>query len=138
MRNKQYLVCFLLGYIVLLWNFGPSLHRADFLGFHSSAHAQSAAFGDELALGHVHGCPCHGHSHSKPRPSDGQPSDTTSSFGSHHDCAFCQFFDQLHVISSSAVVAEVENRVFHVDAVDLIRIDAAQLSPSARGPPSTC
>ena len=139
MRNKQLLICFLLGYLVLLWNLGPSFHRADFLGFSLCPHAQvqSTSFGDELASGHSC-CPCHGHSHSKPRPSDGQQSDTTSSFGSHHDCAFCQFFDQLHIMASVAELTEAESRVFLSSTVDLIRVTAAALPASARGPPSTC
>ena len=137
MRKKQSLICFLLGYLVLLWNLGPSLHRADIFGFHSHAHANAGDSFDFAAA--QRGSCCHCHSHSKPRHTDDQESDAPRSFiDAHHDCPFCQFFDQLHVMISHAELTEAKSSVFLVEAVDLVRIETAHLSPSARGPPATC
>ncbi len=126
MRNKQSLICFLLGYLVLLWNLGPSLHRADFLGFHS--HSHSAKSGDIQ-----HSCCCC-HSHAEPETDD---STASVSSNADHDCAFCEYFDQLHVVVSHADMMEAEDRVFLAEAVEPIRINAAHFSPTARGPPAT-
>ena len=139
MRNKQSLICFLLGYLVLLWNLGPSLHRADIFGFHSHAHANAGDSFDFTAAQRVSCCHCHCHSHSKPRHTDDQESDAPRSFiDAHHDCPFCQFFDQLHVMISHAELTEAKSSVFLVEAVDLLRIETGHISPSARGPPATC
>ena len=124
MRNKQSLICFLLGYLVLLWNLGPSFHRADFLGFHSHA----AEIGDFQPS-----CCC---CHSRSGPQTDVSTESVSS-NADHDCAFCKFFDQLHLVVSQADMTESEDRIFLVEAVDLIRINAAHTSPSARGPPAT-
>ena len=135
MRNKQPLICFLLGYLVLLWNLGPSFHRADCFGFHCVGHSQTnASF--EFEQGSC--CHCHCHSHSVPEQSDEPTSNSSIAFGSHHDCAFCQFFDQLHVMLSHAEITEAEDRVFIDKAVVSVWSNAALFSPSARGPPATC
>ncbi len=85
MQFKQSFNWFLLGFLVLLLNFGPSLHRAHFFGLHSHP-------ADNQSCSHSSCCPGHDHSAEV-------PGIQSKSIESHHDCSFCKFFDQYHVVS---------------------------------------
>ena len=107
----------LLGYLILLWNLGPSVHRAHFFGLHAhSANGHSA---------HACGC-CHSHD-----SSDESEDHVTAD----HDCALCDFFDQLQATSTSLALSPVATPVFAHRSVAHELSLATRISHAARGPP---
>lgn len=122
MRRKQFFSCLLLGYLVLLLNFGPSLHRAHFFGLHSHQV-------DDSAISHASCC----HSHAPPCGAQDSQSETVKS---EHVCAICHFFDHFQVIDCEVVFAQVTTLAFLNDFVKPAAVPAAILNPTARGPPS--
>jgi hypothetical protein len=126
MHRKRSISCFLFGYLVLLLNFGPSLHRADFLGLHSSAPVQ---VGEELTRS---SCCCDCHSHSAPV---GDGSTGSLVVGSDHDCAFCRFFDQFHAAVAVFDEAEVETSASLLSLCEPDEAIKVCFVATARGPP---
>lgn len=78
MRKFQLLTWFLLGYLVILTNFGPSFHRLHLLGIHPPTDAVASPCG----------CSCSHHS------IDFASNEFVQSF---HECAFCKFFDECNL-----------------------------------------
>lgn len=120
MRHGSIKTWFLLSYLVLLLNLGPSLHRAHFFGLHHPA----GDFADASGVNH---CCCHSHGHH----------DSGAGEGIHavHDCAFCKFFDQYNVVVLSFQFACLETPAC---ALTLEVPEGAVSDPvptAARGPP---
>jgi hypothetical protein len=126
MYLKQFSIGLLLGYLVLLLNLGPSLHRAHIFGLHaaqlgSSGHTSSCC-------GHCHSSPSHPHGHSAAEESQQAHDD--------HDCAFCKFFDQYHVVRSVPFAWQSLGQMSLQDCLKPSALRAESFSPIARGPPS--
>lgn len=124
---------FLLGYLCLLLNVGPSAHHADVFGFHCSGCCDSGAC--HLSKLDISGdCPCCSSSGSSDHLSNSQPEKVKSDCD---DCLFCQFFDQFHSLEASIPQQSRESGVCdlfaHSKIVDTVRI----IDSSARGPPYT-
>jgi len=122
MRFKQLLICFFIGYLVLLLNLGASLHRAHIFGLHSH--------GSDTGQCHHSTC-CHGHAHSPPVDSK-----TSQSFNSDHDCAFCKFFDQYQVTVKVFDHREASAVAQLLPLQKPIGVFATLLIATARGPPA--
>jgi hypothetical protein len=120
MRFKQLIACFFIGYLGLLLNLGPSLHRAHFFGLHSHGVVDS-----------TESCSCGGHSHSTSEvPGQSQ------SVHSEHECVFCKFFDQFHVTVVPYDHVDSTRIGQLVQPVRPAAIVAASFFPTARGPPA--
>ena len=145
MRSQFLKTWFLLVYWVLLVNLGPSLHRAHFFGLHCDHCSDSCSHEDHCnADGHCHAsmspeelqqhlsC-CH---NSSP-PVSHEASDDSGSVNSHHDCAFCRFFGQYHVVFSvyTVEVSSVPAELCYLQQDSLV--DPVALDPIARGPPTS-
>ena len=132
---------FFLGYLVLLLNFGSSLHHAPIFGLHSHIHHHT--IGDSKAHS---SCCCDSDFHSDtlipslapvgsafPEPSD----DASSGFSiADHNCAFCKFFDEYNVVVAS-FECDLIVSPFSLFLSDLPDGASAQRVPSiARGPPT--
>lgn len=134
MLRKKVKIWFLLSYLVLLLNFGPSLHHAPIFGLHGlhTAHAQADS-------GHQHACCCHSHCHKSPSDSleaDSLESDTLGRFvQDDHDCAFCKFFDEYNVVITTIAWTDAESPVslFISELSDKATADV--VPRTARGPP---
>jgi hypothetical protein len=88
MQFAKQKTCFLLLYLVLLLNLGPSLHHADFFGIHPPHHPTSA---DSTSV-----CCVHAHRHGPANDLNSAEVDERAYAG--HDCSICKFFDQYHVL----------------------------------------
>lgn len=117
-------------YLVLLWNLGPSLHHADWLGFHVHPGAGCAQTADSHS--HVSTCGCCCHSHSLPDKESGE----TGSIGADHVCGFCQFFKQFNVVFCAVdePMANTPALMRDVFFVEFVTADSIRLV--ARGPPA--
>lgn len=135
LRNKVK-IWFLLSYLVLLLNFGPSLHHAPIFGLHGlhTAHAHADS-------GHQHSCCCHSHSHSHQNHADSHEADSPESdpFGRFAnddlDCAFCKFFDEYNVVITTIEWTDVASPIslFISELSDKATADV--VPRTARGPP---
>lgn len=118
MHIKKLTFWFLLAFVALFWNLGPSLHHVEIFGFHAAD------------LGLVSHCSCCSHSH--PSDTDDQPYGVISQDG---HCWLCDFFDQLHlVIEVQCDSPSVQLVAFAELPVDSFA-DSQSVSPHARGPP---
>jgi len=123
MLHKQFTIWFLVAYLGLLLNLGPSLHHAQIFDLHGN---------DAVATG----CCCCSHSHPTV-PTDGRSDSLDSdSLDSEHDCSFCKFFDQLHVIVDCYSLQTRSGFVFTRDLNRPTEIYSVLLTPLARGPPA--
>ena len=110
---------FLLAFVVLFWNLGPSMHHLDFFGLHSSNPEVTSQCS----------CCC---SHSIPVDSDG---DSPILNKQHGHCWLCDFFDQFHLmIDNGTDTHAVQFFVFVEPQFEMI-CDYETISPQARGPP---
>jgi len=128
MLRSKVKICFLLGYLVLLFNFGPSLHHAPIFGLHGLHH-----HGSDISISE-NACCC-GHSHSPANKS--HSSDPLGSFDEdfQHDCAFCKFFDEYNVVIASFECTDVESPISLFVAELTNSATAAVVPKTARGPP---
>ena len=129
-----------LGYLVLLLNFGPSLHHAPIFGLHGHHHNHSGDFGAHSS------CCCQNHFHQDtliPSLAPEAPSTdlefSADAFNNarqtNHSCAFCKFFDEYNVVVASFECDVIESpfSLFVAEHADSV---SAQLVPNiARGPP---
>ena len=112
MRRNRLKTWFVLGYMVLLLNLGPSVHRAHFFGFHCHSHHSSCNAVSHLAFTHdccSHGGNVHIDGHGKGASDNscdhfcGDADTSTQSHqlvagkATHDDCPLCKFFDQYNV-----------------------------------------
>lgn len=121
MQPKQFLICLLTAYLVLLLNFGDSLHRLTCFGLHDHGTVNAEP-------SHHVGCHCH-----LPPLSDN--SEQSDSLKSNHDCAFCKFFDQYHGTTDWSLT---EASALSVETLEWMGPQAAFsncFNPTARGPP---
>ena len=133
MRFKKSINCFFVGYLGLLINLGPSLHRADFFGLHSH--------GAGSVSSHC-SCCCHGHAQwwwssdcDPVEPVEAPLKRRSQTVSSNHDCAFCEFFDQFHVMVAQCDQQEPWSAGQLLPSCRPVAVFAATLSPAARGPP---
>jgi hypothetical protein len=122
MQFKQSFNWFLLSFLVLLLNFGPSLHRAHFFGLHTHPADDQTCSHSSCCLGHDH--------------STEVPGIQSEAMDSHHDCAFCKFFDQYHVVSLQILYMQEVNPAVLNGCLEPSVVLAGRLNPSARGPPT--
>jgi len=121
-----------LGYLVLLLNFGESLHHAPIFGLHVHQHTDETIVEDSS-------CCCHSHAHPQPlTPTEQDTPDVALDeqlTTAQHDCAFCKFFDQFNVplYGQAATLAEAPANSLDVEpaAISITKI----VSRTARGPP---
>ena len=121
MQRKQLLICLLTGYLVLLLNFGDSLHRMSCFGLHHHAVANGP-------FSHHASCHCH----LAPTSDNSEQSDSVNS---DHDCAFCKFFDQYHGTPNETEAALSAPLAESFDLFGLRAAFSNCSNPSARGPP---
>lgn len=148
MQYKQAKIYFFVAYLGLLINLGPSLHHADFLGFHSHCGSDSGCCHsrhDQHHDAHSHA----GHSHAEHASAEGSHCGHSHSASeavaqliavqageNDHDCVFCKFFEQLHVIVNPIATFEVSD-VALIRAIDRPSdVRSAIFIPVARGPPA--
>jgi hypothetical protein len=130
MQRKQFLICFLLGYLVLLWNFGPSFHRADFFGFNLCAASAASHNSFAFDLAEYSGCCCHGSCHTSP---DGP--EQSLNLIADHDCAFCDFFDQFNLTVGDCDQPATPAFATFLGNCEMQSIDKDFFTATARGPP---
>lgn len=137
-RFKQTKICFFVAYLGLLLNLGPSLHHLDLFGFHTHCGSISCSHHHDDSSHHHADSHCShsfcDHSHPQPKSSE---SLTVRSGSADHDCPFCDFFDQYHVI-----VEPVETVPFYQFALVPVTerpsdVCLVNFNPVARGPPAT-
>lgn len=120
MLRKQSTICLFIGYLGLLLNLGPSVHHAHFFGLHQHG---------DVANTSCDSCCFHAH-----LPTESVPQADYA--GADHDCSFCKFFDQYHVIVDR-IEHQEESRIALVrewnKPSDLCTLS---LIPLARGPPA--
>lgn len=125
----------LLGYLVLLLNFGPSFHRAPIFGLHDHDHHPT------LHLAHVE-CDCghdHGHgpteSENNRHDSDSERSSTLAIEKQLCDCSLCQFFKHFNASVDTVDLTIAEATLsFRVETGSSL-ISRSALATDARGPP---
>ena len=121
MQYFQSTIRLLLIYLVLLLNLGPSLHRAEFFGLHSEPGVPSSSCS----------C-CHHFSHGDSESDTGH----VPIVHAEHDCSFCKFFDQFHVVDTTFQLAEFSSQVELLaeirPTIPVFTVSACQ----ARGPPA--
>jgi len=128
MLHRQLTICFFVGYLGLLLNLGPSLHHAPIFGLHSHNHSSHGT----KSVCHS----CCGHSHADYRqPEQDSNVDSVASTNDNHDCSFCKFFDQYHVIVDRVETVEASGFAEIREAVIAVDPFAVSLVPLARGPP---
>ena len=114
---------FLLAFVVLFWNLGPSMHHVDFFGLHSS---------NPESTSHCSCCCC---AHSIAIDSDDEAPKLVEQNEQHGHCWLCDFFDQFHLmIENGTDTHEVQFFVFVEPQFEKI-CDYEAISPQARGPP---
>ena len=127
MQLSKLTTWFVAGYLVLLLNLGPSLHRAEFLGLHGCCDSHHSVHRVEQS------CGCCAHNATETPPFDGDQ----ASWSPHHDCSFCKFFDQFHVVIATFMI-EPEVNQSPVDTLIKPNVSPAlSFQPLARGPPIT-
>ena len=144
-RLNQAKIWFFVAYLGLLTNLGPSLHHANFLGFHSHAGGDCCHFdGAHTHCTHSHSAHSHhahshcDHTHECHTHRTTEPSNElmVHAGANGHDCPFCKFFDQFHVI----VEANESTEFSEIALVDIFEQPSELCSvifiPVARGPPA--
>lgn len=129
---------FFLGYLVLLLNFGPSVHHAPIFGLHGQ-HSHSVDSSEAHSC-----CCCHSHFGSTLIPSlaEEMPANAESVEGfnnlspAQHSCAFCKFFDEYNVVVAS-FECDLNVSPFSLFLSELPDGAFAEFVPNvARGPPT--
>ncbi|MFK7766148.1 MAG: hypothetical protein AB8B55_02815 [Mariniblastus sp.] len=137
MHLKQAKIYLFVAYLGLLINLGPSLHHADFLGFHNhsgndstcchSHHADSHRADSNSAHSHCN------HSHAQTETSDDVKVLLTAD---DHHCPFCEFFDQFHVIAGANQTLEFSGFASILAIERPSNGSSIIFNPVARGPPA--
>lgn len=133
MLSSKAKTCFFLSYLVLLLNFGPSLHHAPIFGLHGHHHHAKADLGIKST------CCCQSHSHETQPKSSNSVDPTVDPLGSfgvdESGCAFCKFFDEYNVVIASFECTHVESPI-SLFVSELPDGATAEVVPrTARGPP---
>jgi len=142
MLRSKFTSWFFLGYLVLLLNFGPSLHHAPIFGLHGHHHHSNSSDFDAHSS-----CCCQNHFDQEtliPSLATETPSTDLQSLAdafnnarqANHSCAFCKFFDEYNVVVASFECDVIESP-FSLFLAEHPDSASAQLVPSiARGPPT--
>lgn len=154
MRQNRQKTWFLLGYLVLLLNLGPSLHRAQFFGLHSHGGSCCHHHGD-LQTTHGHASDdhlkhshCHDHAHhdcSAGSALVALQSLSTQSLASSglsdgtdaaaHDCLFCKFFEHYQATPVSIELPTCVSPFLFMLAECQSSVHRLAVLAIARGPP---
>ena len=131
---------FLLGYFVLLLNFGPSLHHAPIFGLHAT-HPSSSAHSSCS-------CGCHHHHGTSDQwelrtpiaelQTDVQANALVSAESFAKDesgCAFCKFFDEFNFVIAGLKCTDVETPLLTLASTKTASGTPSALLVLARGPP---
>lgn len=114
---------FLAGYLVLLLNVGPSLHRSHVLDYHDDTCCVVPQVEDDC-------CGCQSHF------DESNELLAESSVEKTCDCPFCKFFDQFHVVPALPP-EEIFVRANRMEVfVGSTATSLLFVQPHARGPPS--
>ena len=129
MNSNPIKTWFLGSYLLVLLNFGPSLHHLPALGFHGVHPAAS------------HCCCACGCSSSEdwelfPRQKNTQGKDVSGFLVDDSGCAFCKFFDDFHVAVALSVEVTAEHSLSVFVAWDESRPIRDVGLCCARGPPT--
>ena len=124
MKRFKFQNLFLLGYLVLFLNFGPSFHRASFFGLHDHG---SADHQTEFV------CSC-GHHHAPIPKSDNEPTDFSIE-KPLCDCAFCKFFKQYNASMDLADLSIAKNSLILKQETIESLVSRNVIATDARGPP---
>lgn len=153
MRCHHLKTWILLVYLVLLWNLGPSVHRAHFFGFHSHCHDAScesvSCHGDSNDGVYVtkrddsnshrsdscNTCGLHAHAEIENVDSDSAKQSECGTHAPHDQCSVCKFFDEFNLVVSAVeqpidAVPCVFYQVLHTHG-----FHSQPLVATARGPP---
>ncbi len=144
MRTNRFTTWFLLGYLALLMNVGPSAHHAEFFGLHAHCISDSAPHSHCAWSGSGEsGCCCHhnrDNTISPPVDSSESSEDAmvlcADASNKCSGCLFCDYFDHLHALVSSIDfgVEETPNDDALALTVEVILFRSVECS--ARGPPA--
>lgn len=131
---------FFFSYLVLLLNFGPSLHHAPIFGLHVEQNHLSNHADESHSC-----CCCLSHLQRNtliPSPATEVPADVESAPDlndpgqGQHNCVFCKFFDEYNVVVASFDCAPIETP-FSLFLSELSDGASAEFVPNvARGPPT--
>lgn len=141
MRNNRFTTWFLLGYLALLLNVGPSAHYADFFGFHHHHHESVAldshGHGDLIGLGISGDCCCHDqHSNESGKVNSAAGEDGLVADSSCGDCLLCHYFDHFQSIDISIDFHLEETPCCESLASPIAKLLFRFVDSSARGPPA--
>lgn len=137
MRNYRFTTWFLLGYLALLLNVGPSAHHAEFFGFHShgdSGHVHVHV--DLTGLGIAGDCSCsHKHSVLHTQLINRDSALAIKSDSSCGDCLLCHYFDHFHGICAALKLDLAKSYLCEPLVAGDAVLFARTIVRSARGPP---
>lgn len=149
-QHKPIKTWLFVAYLGLFLNLGPSLHHADFFGFHNhgpgtspcghSHHAAPDSLGSHAANAHSidsHACSSHTCGHATvAHPNDSSIELTVHSAFVDHDCALCKFFDQYQVTVEPTIAIEAIGFALMREFKRPVDVGSASFPPVARGPPA--
>lgn len=139
MRNHAITTYFLLGYLALLLNVGPSAHHADIFGLHGD----SCCHDQIQIVDHDSSCCCD----TSDSDTDGSESTKEADLSSRvridssveaccDACILCQYFDQLNAVDSSFAILRFEAFVSVGQNPKSLLEPNQFIDCTARGPPS--
>ena len=128
MKLSKYFNSILLGYLVLILNFGPSFHRAPIFGLHDHGTVSVEA---EV----VCSCGLHHHAPVEQDQDDSQSQDFGSIEKQLCDCSLCKFFKQYNASVDTADFTIAETDVsMQLQTISSL-VSRTAYATDARGPP---
>ncbi len=128
MRHRSLKIYLFAGYLVLLLNLGPSLHKSHFFGLHSHEAATTES-------GISQSCCCTTNDDSSLPQHSREPAPQSESVGSYHDCSLCKFFDQYNVIAYAPEFSVLKRKIQFHSIEFPHRAFSEAIAVVARGPP---
>ena len=118
------------GYLILLLNLGPAMHRAHLLGFHGGDCCSSAVVEPNQEC-----CDCLHHA-CDTVPLVPNPDDSESFQQQDEDCPFCRFFDQYSACPTAQLVHLTFGPADAIAIQSIAPVFSSNIFAAARGPPS--
>jgi len=128
MRFRKVKTWFLLGYLGLLLNLGPSMHHAHCFGLHHQESSSTGAVIPGLASDAACGCDCHQHHDTSDQDSD------CSVYGDH-DCLLCKFFEECNFVITVFQLDEGHSSLSLLGRLTPVCPTTYAVLTTARGPP---
>ena len=145
MNNSSNKTWFLLGYLVLLLNLGPSVHHVGWFGLHCQ-NPKCCQTSNDNVRSSCCCCEAHGVEGDFGQPRSGEPveaglsplvADTTNGCGSScEDCVFCDFFDQFNVVDVRFRFILFESPHWTLPTETPSAVFGEPVAHQARGPPA--